>query len=39
MAGPAYASMGPVSYALVILTGLAGVAATLVWWERADQTG
>jgi ABC-2 type transport system permease protein len=39
MAGPDLASMGPVSYALVILTGLAGLAATLVWWERADQTG
>lgn len=27
----------PVSYALVLLTGLAGVAATIWWWQRADQ--
>jgi ABC-2 type transport system permease protein len=39
MAGPDLASMGPISYALVILTGATGLAATLVWWERADQTG
>lgn len=38
MAGPDYAHMGPISYALVILTGLAGLVATLIWWERADQT-
>ena len=29
----------PVSVIVVILTGLAGLAATLWWWERADQTG
>jgi ABC-2 type transport system permease protein len=29
---------GP-SVAVVMLTGLAGFAATLWWWERADQTG
>jgi ABC-2 type transport system permease protein len=23
---------------IVLLTGLAGIAATLVWWERSDQT-
>jgi ABC-2 type transport system permease protein len=28
---------GPVSYALVILTGLAGVAGTYLWWKYADQ--
>ena len=39
MAGPAYAQMGPISYVLVIITGLAGLIATLVWWERADQAG
>lgn len=27
------------SVLVVILTGLAGFAATLWWWERADQTG
>ena len=25
--------------ALVLLTVLGSVAATIVWWERADQTG
>jgi ABC-2 type transport system permease protein len=29
--------IGPVSVAIVALTGLTGVAATLWWWERADQ--
>ncbi len=38
MAGPAYAQLGAVSYALVILTGLIGMAGTFVWWELADQT-
>jgi ABC-2 type transport system permease protein len=27
----------PVSYWIVVLTGLAGVAATYVWWKYADQ--
>jgi ABC-2 type transport system permease protein len=31
-------TLGAVSYLIVILTGAAGLAATLVWWERADQT-
>ncbi len=30
--------IGWVSYLLVALTGLAGLAATLLWWEHADQT-
>lgn len=38
MAGPELGQMGPVSYALVLLTALAGIAATAVWWEWADQT-
>lgn len=38
MAGPEYANLGLVSYALVLLTGLAGLGATFVWWEFADQT-
>ena len=38
MAGPELGQMGPVSYALVLTTALAGIAATLVWWEWADQT-
>lgn len=37
VAGPGYAALGPVSYALVGLTGLAGIAATLAWWVFADQ--
>ncbi len=30
--------IGPVSYVIVLLTGLIGIACTLLWWERADQT-
>jgi ABC-2 type transport system permease protein len=29
--------LGAVSYAIVLLTSLAGIAVTLAWWERADQ--
>jgi ABC-2 type transport system permease protein len=29
--------LGPVSYWIVILTGLAGVIATYLWWKYADQ--
>lgn len=29
----------PLSYALVLLTGVAGVLLTAVWWELADQAG
>ncbi len=31
-------NLGAISYVLVLLTGLGGIAATLIWWERADQT-
>lgn len=31
-------TLGMVSYAIVFLTGLAGIAATFIWWELADQT-
>lgn len=31
-------TLGVVSFVIVILTGLAGLAGTFVWWERADQT-
>jgi hypothetical protein len=24
---------------MVVLAALAGLAATIAWWERADQTG
>lgn len=37
MAGPQYASMGGISYTLVLLTSLAGMAMTFAWWELADQ--
>ncbi len=38
MAGPRDAQMGIVSYLLVLATSLAGIVATLWWWEKADQT-
>ena len=31
-------NLGTVSYVIVILTSLAGITGTLVWWELADQT-
>jgi ABC-2 type transport system permease protein len=30
-------ALGPISYALVLLTGLAGMIATYAWWKWADQ--
>jgi hypothetical protein len=30
--------IGAVSYWIVAATGLAGVAGTLLWWQRADQS-
>jgi ABC-2 type transport system permease protein len=30
-------ALGPVSYAIVLLTGLAGMLATGLWWQFADQ--
>jgi ABC-2 type transport system permease protein len=30
--------LGAVSYAIIILTGVAGMAGTFIWWELADQT-
>lgn len=36
-AGGPEAIVGPVSYGIVVATCLAGIAATLWWWERADQ--
>lgn len=30
--------LGFVSFALVLVTSIAGVAGTVAWWERADQT-
>ncbi|MBN1220990.1 MAG: ABC transporter permease, partial [Anaerolineae bacterium] len=31
-------SFGMTSYVIVVLAGAAGVAATFIWWEWADQT-
>ena len=31
-------SLGMVSHAIVLVTGVAGLAGTFLWWERADQT-
>jgi ABC-2 type transport system permease protein len=31
-------ALGPISYVIVLLTGLAGLAGTLAWWVWADQT-
>ena len=36
-AGGPDAVVGPISYAIVLVTCLLGIAATLWWWERADQ--
>jgi ABC-type transport system involved in multi-copper enzyme maturation permease subunit len=38
VAGPEYAQLGVVSYVIVMLTSLIGMAGTFVWWELADQT-
>lgn len=32
------ASLAPVSYAIVLVTCLAGIAGTALWWQRADQS-
>lgn len=37
-AGPEAASMVVGSYVLVVLTGIAGAAGTLAWWQIADHT-
>jgi len=31
-------NLGTISYVIVILTGVAGIAGTFSWWELADQT-
>jgi ABC-2 type transport system permease protein len=31
-------TLGIASYAAIIMTGVAGIAATFIWWELADQT-
>lgn len=37
MAGPEYAQLGWMSYVIVLVTGLVGIAATFYWWQTADQ--
>ena len=37
MAGPQYANLGWVSYAIVFFASLIGGLGTLYWWERTDQ--
>jgi ABC-2 type transport system permease protein len=32
------AQLEPISYLIVILTGLAGMAGTFLWWKHADQS-
>jgi hypothetical protein len=29
--------LGPVSFILLLLTGLVGILATIAWWKVADQ--
>lgn len=38
LAGNQNPGLGMVSFVIVILTSLAGIAGTLLWWELADQT-
>lgn len=38
MAGPAYAELGMVSYAILLVTSLLGIVGTFAWWAFADQT-
>ena len=38
MAGPAYAAIRWPSFAIVILTAITGLLATLIWWQTTDQT-
>jgi ABC-2 type transport system permease protein len=37
MAGPRAEPIGLHSYILVLLTFIAGIAATFAWWQSADQ--
>lgn len=38
ISGSDRAMLEPISYWLVVLTGLAGVLVTFFWWQRADHT-
>jgi ABC-2 type transport system permease protein len=37
--GAAVEPVGPGGIGLVVVTAAVSLAATIVWWERADQTG
>ncbi len=37
-AGSLYGPLEPISYVLVLLTGVAGIAGTYLWWRWADQS-
>ncbi len=37
VAGPGENDLGAISYLLVALTGIAGLAGALAWWQAADQ--
>jgi ABC-2 type transport system permease protein len=37
--GAAVEPVGPGGVAMVVLAAIVGLAATVAWWERADQTG
>ncbi|MFJ8962580.1 ABC transporter permease [Lentzea sp. NPDC102401] len=37
LAGPDHPVPGPVGYVAVALVGVTGAAATVLWWQRADQ--
>lgn len=39
VAGPASEFVTPASFAVVAVASITGFVATLLWWERADQTG
>jgi hypothetical protein len=34
----ARSALTPVSYWIVVVTGLAGMAGTTLWWQTADQS-
>ena len=39
MAGPDAEAVSAAGVAIVAVTALLGLLATLLWWQRADQTG
>ena len=39
LAGPDAEAVSASSVAILIVTAFLGLVATLLWWQRADQTG